>query len=367
MKNKTLTINESNIVKGIAIIFMMFHHLFLSPDRYEGFEISFWPMSEFIVNDIALLMRICVSLFVFISAYGITIKLRDKSIKEIIIISFQRYVKMITNFWVAYLFVLIVDMVGWDGIHTLSQFGNNKYTPLYMLIDLLGISDILTSPTLIGTYWYMSMATLIIFTVPCLLSIYRKLGFPFILFLISISYAIEWKYIWYSRYLLCILLGIAFANNSLFEKISILFMRSKKSVKALIFSCGIILSIILCLIKLSNLQWSLMQICDGILVVLLSEFVILINNYGYFSRILAFIGVHSMNIFWIHSFIRHCWMREFIYGLKYPLICTIILLLISLLISLILEKIKDICMFSRLQSFIGRSIEKGVKLLSSAL
>ncbi len=37
-----MTLKESNICKGIAIIMMFVHHLFYDRDRYAGFNVVFW-------------------------------------------------------------------------------------------------------------------------------------------------------------------------------------------------------------------------------------------------------------------------------------------------------------------------------------
>ena len=50
------------------------HHCFLGPSRYKGQELIF-IIPESVWNYVALFFKICVSLFVFISAYGLTKKM----------------------------------------------------------------------------------------------------------------------------------------------------------------------------------------------------------------------------------------------------------------------------------------------------
>ena len=69
---------DTNIIKGIAILFLMFHHCFLSGDRYRNLQVVFSPFSESIVNYIAAFLKICVPIFVFLTAYGITISLKKQ-------------------------------------------------------------------------------------------------------------------------------------------------------------------------------------------------------------------------------------------------------------------------------------------------
>lgn len=63
---------ESEFCKGIGIAMMIFHHLFYKAENYQDFVISFAPFSEERINFYALLCKVCVAIFVFISGYGIT-------------------------------------------------------------------------------------------------------------------------------------------------------------------------------------------------------------------------------------------------------------------------------------------------------
>ena len=42
------------------------------PDRYKGFALDFSPFSESSVNTFANFFKICVGIYVFLSAYGLT-------------------------------------------------------------------------------------------------------------------------------------------------------------------------------------------------------------------------------------------------------------------------------------------------------
>ena len=41
---------ETNIIKGIAILMMLLHHCFTSPERYKGYQIIFSPFQENTIN-----------------------------------------------------------------------------------------------------------------------------------------------------------------------------------------------------------------------------------------------------------------------------------------------------------------------------
>lgn len=73
MDNFLFSKTDTSKVKGIAIIMMIFHHCFLSAARYKGQIVLFMPFSEEFINDFALSMKICVAIFTFLSACGMTL------------------------------------------------------------------------------------------------------------------------------------------------------------------------------------------------------------------------------------------------------------------------------------------------------
>ena len=76
-----LTKEETNICKGIAIIMMLFHHLFNDFEEYAGFVVDYSPFTAerltflAILSKIcvAILSKICVAIFVFLSGYGMAL------------------------------------------------------------------------------------------------------------------------------------------------------------------------------------------------------------------------------------------------------------------------------------------------------
>ena len=64
----------SNIAKGIAILMMLFHHAFYSAagiaDYGNGQQVAFDPFTQAEVIAVASSMKVCVAVFVFVTAYG---------------------------------------------------------------------------------------------------------------------------------------------------------------------------------------------------------------------------------------------------------------------------------------------------------
>ena len=61
---------ETARVKGIGILLLLFHHLFYNVDFVEKTKMEFLFLSEDRIQPVAVMARVCVWLFVFLSAYG---------------------------------------------------------------------------------------------------------------------------------------------------------------------------------------------------------------------------------------------------------------------------------------------------------
>ena len=103
----------------------------------------------------------------------------------------------------------------------------------------------------------------------------------------------------------------------------------------------------------------LLAVWDGIIPLLVCYLMM-----AYFNRIpllsdaLRFIGVHSMNVFLVHNFIRIMWYYDFTYSFTHWLAITAVLLAISLAISVVLEAAKRLIRFDSLVARLRDSCER---------
>ena len=66
------TKEKTNVCKGVGILLLMFHHMFIN--KWSLNNLIFWFDNPEVVEQYAKGMRVCVWLFAFLSAYGLTIK-----------------------------------------------------------------------------------------------------------------------------------------------------------------------------------------------------------------------------------------------------------------------------------------------------
>ena len=177
-----MSLTQSNALKGIAIVMMIFHHCFYSASTVEGLNVSFAPFSESQVIFACGALKVCVSLFVFVTGYGIAKKLGSaESSLPFDGAVLKRVAKMMVPFYVVYVVSFVLCFL-------LSPFFDPGRPPsevygefrpaavLYVLADFLGLSYAFGTPMLNETWWYMSVAIALVFLTPLLCWSMKRFG-----------------------------------------------------------------------------------------------------------------------------------------------------------------------------------------------
>lgn len=341
------SIRDTNVCKGIAVLLLLYHHLFFSTDAFQGFSVSFFPLTQESAIWISNACKICVSIFVFLSGYGLSKSYSSKKQENAFQFSFTKHVKLIANFLIVFLLAFICCIL-FDGRNVLEVYGARLMLPFYMIMDAMGLARVLNFPTLNETWWYMAIAIFIIYAVPLLYRLIKKFNFSVyvvtVLGLILLNVDIN-SYL--SLYLPTLILGIYTSENNVFEKIKKNYFDDFKFKK--LFKCILMFGVILLVIILRQKLPNIVNICNSILAFLICFFCyIYMSKLHYVSDVLAFIGVHSMNIFLVHTFIKKYFMHSYIYSFKYSLLILLMLLIISLLVSLVINLVKKFIHFNKL-------------------
>lgn len=171
---------QSLQIKGGAIILLLFHHLFYTASRFEPYGVTPWFLSEERLIIVATAARVCVWIFVFVSAYGIATlfeqKVPEKSICRFV---FERWISLMKGYWFIYPLAFILLTV--TGNEVFAQYKNSL---ICMFIDWSGWSDFFKTPTLMGGWWYMCFAQILVIVMPVCIGWCKKWNYlmlPFIL------------------------------------------------------------------------------------------------------------------------------------------------------------------------------------------
>ena len=348
---------EANLCKGIAIILMLFHHLFYKADTYSGFIINFSPFSEERINFYALLGKICVAIFVFISGYGIAASYRKvfqykkADIKEIISFIWKRLWKLETFYWFAFILTLICQPLGRT---IFDAYGTEfKSIVIYFFIDFLGLSYLFSTPTLNPTWWYMTLAILIIVLMPFIMNLIEKIGVSLVLIVgISVLFFLNASNP-NTFYLFSLCLGAGCFENRMFERIGNLWREKRWGIW--IKSC---ISIVTFLILLSlRTNYNYFGIVDGLLAMNLAALSSLFFiHIPIISSVIQYLGKHSGNIFLIHNQIYSYYFQSFIYSLGHWTVILFALLVVSLFVSILMEILKKALRYNKYMGILGEKI-----------
>lgn len=204
--------DDTAVVKGIAILALILHHLY--PNN-PGIPIDFANLSMGML--LATSGKVCVSLFAMLSGYGITEGWKRRKVSE------PRFVlrhvwTLLTSFWVCYLVVAV--LLSLSGTTPASIYGEGGVGLVgNMLLDVVGMGELLRTPTLSGPWWYMSAAIIFYLLYPLLYRGVKRFGVIFlgVCFLPWIAYLaigdIGMHTDWFLFYIFSFSLGIFLSEN----------------------------------------------------------------------------------------------------------------------------------------------------------
>lgn len=320
-KRSFFTNRHTNVAKGIALLLLLFHHLGLNPElglfkNESGYYI------------IAKQCKVCVSIFLILSGYGLNASLNNKKIykiSDIIKFSFRHLIKLLMSYWKIFIIFVIFGCA--TGKRTLEIYGVNKW--INLIIDFFGLADLFSTPTYNATWWFMSLIIIIYMLFPVLKVILKKS--PLVLLIIGMSlrnFDLINFYPEMNKYIIVFCLGMIFSEYNIFDKLNklskLLSIRLINSIMFLIFA-------IYSRYKIGGIY----DIVAAFSIIFISN-TIFCNIKGV-SSILEILGKNSGNIFMFHTFIYKYFFNNEIAKLNSWILMYIVLIVSTLLISIIID------------------------------
>ena len=360
-------------MKGIAIIILLFHHCFLNTQRwatvpYEKlattkgwgyYPISFAPFSSHTIQYLASFSKICVAMFVFMTGYGMWVSYESQK-KKTTMSNYikKRMVTLMTGFLIIF---VVTEILAIPTGRFIEVYGHDFRSVVYMIIDALGLAKLLGTPLFCLTWWYMSLAIVLIMIFPFVHSIMEKYQWVVVVASIIVPRACGFgQSTDLFRYLLAYTLGMYFAQHDLLARIKEKFMKQNVEGKLLSLIVSLIgLAVIIKCRQNAWIGWKYLDFWDGfaaMYMIVLSYIYIL--NGKWIVKGLGFLGKHSMNIFLIHSFYRDVFFHEFTYSFYYAWLDYIVLMAISLVTSIVLEWFKKLIRYEKFIDWVKRLVTK---------
>lgn len=323
LRNMDISINKSNYLKGIAIILMLIHHLFAYPIRISP-DIPVYH----IVNSVDLEMylglfgKICVSMFLFLSGYGFSLK------KEV---SFHYIWGKLKNLYISYWIVLFIFVpIG------IFFFPGERYSlslPLF-LENLIGIKSTYNSE-----WWFFKLYVLYVLSLPLLsrLNIYPLLG---LLVLAALCGRGLQYFAWapeilieYCTWLLPFGFGMVFGRS---KQIPADFWLSKLIV-TLSRTHPLILLMVTVAVFIVAHNPGLLLVTPLFIIAMMKT----ADGLGStVNRAVGELGKHSMYMWLTHSFYCYYFTQKLIFAPRYTPLILLLLIVVSYLTSLVLSRIE---------------------------
>lgn len=319
-----MTKEQTTYIKGIAILMMLFLHLF---NHWNPGEYSAWLYigDRPLVNIIA---RACspVGIFLMLSGYGLHyVYVRNK-------LSLKGQVKRLLKIYIHYWLILLIFV-------SIGHYVNESAYPGSLSKLLLNVSSLSSSYN--AETWFLFPYTLLSLTAPFVFRFINKWGgyavlsVSFVLYTISV-YIIS-RYIapakdydaWYNFVLVYFDVLLSFVVGAVFHfyvskgkwRAHFLEKHSLYAVVALVTTF-----IINCFFTISVVAPAF----EFIYVFLLIH----IKFNVHIAHILQRLGRQSMVMWMTHSFFCYHLFHDFIYGFKYPLVIYVVLIVISYVVSI---------------------------------
>ena len=360
-------------MKGIAIIILLFHHCFLNAQRwatvpYEKlattkgwgyYPISFAPFSSHTIQYLASFSKICVAMFVFMTGYGMWVSYESQKKKT----TMSNYIKkrMVTLMAGFLIIFVVTEILAIPTGRFIEVYGHDFRSVVYMIIDALGLAKLLGTPLFCLTWWYMSLAIVLIMIFPFVHSIMGKYQWVVVVASIIVPRACGFgQSTDLFRYLLAYTLGMYFAQHDLLVRIKEKFMEQNVAGKLLSLIVSLIgLAVIIKCRQNAWIGWKYLDFWDGFaaMYVIVISYIYILNG-KWIVKGLGFLGKHSMNIFLIHSFYRDVFFHEFTYSFCYAWLDYIVLMAISLVTSIVLEWFKKLIRYEKFIDWVKRLVTK---------
>ena len=333
-KNNIFNIEYTFLIKGIAILILLLHHLF-----YENInlQIGTFNLSGLVVQ----LTKVCVTVFTILSGYGMT-KSYERSQKKNFEFVAEHIKKLIISYWWVYVPALILSFF----IHRLGtpfQIYNSGIQGVKnFFIDVFAVRGVGYTQTLNESWWYMEAIIVFYLSFPFIYKCTKK--FPILSMILSaipiIAYDIfrifPAQLINPDReiyYLLPFIIGIFMANKKVLDKV-VSYCNNHHHLLLVFIS----IILIICFQCITIKYRMIGNIFYAISIILFGIGICFYNNS--ISNGLKILGKNSMNIFLVHSFYHGYFtvFRNIIVNIPTIILKYFTLLFMSLGTSIAIEK-----------------------------
>lgn len=166
---KALSQRDTNVLKGIALLLLLIHHLFyIDNGLYDDITLA----GHGIMQTIGLWCKVCVAIFVFLSGYGLTVQAEKAGgVGNLFRFYWRRFTKLMLNYWFIWLIFVPIGVFVFH--YTFDEaYGTN--TVIKFLLDVTGLINAFGLYGYNVTWWFYSCIILLYILFPFLYSLLKK-------------------------------------------------------------------------------------------------------------------------------------------------------------------------------------------------
>lgn len=332
---RALTITDTNVLKGVALLLLLCHHCFYAGEPYDDIVINGVP----IIARLSSFSKLCVAIFVFLSGYGLTVQAVAKGgIGNMFSFYRRRYVKLMINYWLIWLIFVPIGVFAFH--RTFPMVYGEHYVPRAFW-DFLGLHQAVFNDAGYNATWWFYSCIIVLYLMYPIIWRFRRLWFIMIPFAIVFEMAIFHVPFFGSSnigpYFLSFVCGLSYAYVN--PQVGTFDLKSK-----------VILMAVLLLTCEYRFHIGATYLWDAAIVIVGTFIYSIISVPKYLSEVLAFFGKHSFNIFLFHTFILGYYFHDYIYWSRNPLFIYLTLLAVCIPISMFIEWCKQCFHINQLQN-----------------
>lgn len=307
--------NCTMLCKGIAIIWMMYHHLVPYTEFTSGPVIA----GIYLPGVIALTGKVCVTIFLFLSAYGLTKSAKKvTSARQMVKFTWKHIKKIYLTYWMVFCVFTLIGMLFYrDSFLYLTQSPMTRVKNL--LSSFSGWQYFIGHTGYQGynpAWWYISLCLLLYLVFPFLLLLLRTNMPLFLLLTVGIYVSpvqidgmnpvISQLMYWGAPYMT----GMIVAETDLHELVS-----PTRKTAVISFVSAIALAIL----RYIGRNKALIMKLDLWITLLIAVAVFAwteLDSGKAAKRVLYFLGYYSFEIYLIHLFVTNMYTTPIIYGIN---------------------------------------------------
>lgn len=326
---------KSTILYGIAILMMVWHHLFGFPERI-AFESTSAIGSLLLTSSLyfAYFCKICVAVYAFLSGYGLDAKLKKENrLKEKVTMMVKQAVRFFVRYWIVFAVWIPLGIA----------LGKEKFDLIEFTKNLFGLSC-----TYNEEWWYVEFYIKMLVIAPFVQWILSRLReksekneLMLVTFIVCAAFINARSETAWLTYPLSFIIGMICSENELLDRIDRRIRRKKWIEIAVAVVCVIAsISLKFCISTDNSFDYLLAPLfIFGCAKLLDSPFI----EKG-IGHILHMYGKHSVYIWLTHTFFIYYYFQDIMLKLRSPVLIYLSVLIVTLMFGMIADQVYRLIM-----------------------